>query len=104
MIGSCTFDFAIFALADFLSWRQWNNKMNSQGGYIISERGLFIASPDAVQFELFGLGVCATFILFILLKIYTKVFENEKTKWLAYSAAGLWAATCTTMYLLIFIP
>ncbi len=35
MIGSCTFDFAIFALADFLSWRQWNNKMNSQGGYII---------------------------------------------------------------------
>lgn len=103
MIGFCTFDFAIFAFADFLSWRQWNNKMNAQGGYIISERGLFIASPDAIQFELFGLGVCATFILFILLKIYTKVFENEKTKWLAYSATGLWAAACTTMYLLIFI-
>ncbi len=103
MIGSCTFDFAIFSLADFLSWRQWNNATDSNGNYIISQRGLFIASSDAIQFEIFGAVVCATFVIFLLLKQFTKVFESEKTKWLAYTITSIWAIACVTMYLVIFI-
>ncbi len=103
MIGSCTFDFAIFALADFLSWRNWNNATDANGNYIISQRGLFIASSDAIQFEIFGAVVALTFIAFLLLKLYTKLFESEKTKWLAYTVTSVWAIACVTMYLIIFI-
>ena len=103
MIGSCTFDFAIFSLADFLSWKQWNNATDSNGNYIISQRGLFIASSDAIQFEIFGAVVALTFIIFVLLKNFTKIFESEKTKWLAYTITSVWAVACVTMYLVIFI-
>lgn len=103
MIGSCTFDFAIFSLADFLSWKQWNNATDSNGNYIISQRGLFIASSDAIQFEIYGAVVALTFILFLILKRYTKLFTSEKTKWLAYAITSLWAIACVSMYLVIFI-
>ena len=78
MIGSCTFDFAIFSLADFLSWKQWNNATDSNGNYIISQRGLFIASSDAIQFEIFGAVVALTFIIFVLLKNFIRSLNRKR--------------------------
>lgn len=104
IIGSCTFDFAIFALADFLSWRQWNNHINKKtGNFIISERGLFIVSPDAIQFEIFGAIVCLSFILFVILKLFTNIFSSQKNRKTAYALTISWAVICTALYLLIFI-
>lgn len=101
MIGSCTFDFAIFALADFLSWRVWNNHKNDAGEYIISQRGLFITSGDATQFELFGIGVCCLFIGLVLLKAFSKKFSEKKA--ICYSVTISAAVASLAMYLLIFI-
>lgn len=102
MIGSCTFDFAIFALADFLTWHQYNNAIDSATGeFIISQRGLYIISQDAMQFELFGIGVCALVVLFLLVKCFWKTFENKK--WFAYTLTGIVATGALAMYLLIFI-
>lgn len=101
MIGSCTFDFAIFALSDFLSWHQYNDHVDaSTGEFIISQRGLFIATPDAIQFELFGIGICALIVAFLALKCFTKLFDNKK---FCYIATGFTAIASLTMYLLIFI-
>ncbi len=101
MIGSCTFDFAIFALSDFISWRVWNNHKNDAGEYIISQRGLFISSGDATQFELFGIGVCCLFIGLVLLKVFSKKFSEKKA--FCYSVTISAAAAALAMYLLIFI-
>ncbi len=101
MIGSCTFDFAIFALADFLTWHQYNNAVDEAGNFIISQRGLFIMSADSMQFELFGIGVCALVLVFLLAKCFWKAFDNKK--WLAYTLTGVVAVASLTMYLLIFI-
>ena len=103
MIGSCTFDWAILSLADFFSWRSWNNHTDAAGNYIISQRGIFIASPDAIQFELMGLIVVASFILFMALKMFTRFFDSDKTKPYAYAVTGIWAVACITLYLIIFI-
>lgn len=99
MIGSCTFDFAIFALSDFLSWHQYNNHMDN-GEYIISQRGLYIATSDAIQFELFGIVICALVVVFLALKCFTKLFDNKK---FCYIATGITATASLVMYLLIFI-
>ncbi len=101
MIGSCTFDFAIFALSDFISWHVWNNHKNDAGEYIISQRGLFITSGDATQFELFGIGVCCLFIGLVLLKVFSKKFSEKKA--LCYSVTISAAVASLAMYLLIFI-
>ncbi len=102
MIGSCTFDFAIFALTDFLTWHQYNNAIDSSTGeFIISQRGLYILSADASQFELFGIGVCALVLVFLLLKAFWKPFEEKK--WLAYTITGIVGISSLAMYLLIFI-
>lgn len=92
MIGSCTFDFAIFALSDFLSWHQYN-------GDIVSERGLYILDSDSLQFELYGLIVCALTILFLILKNKTKLFSK---KGFSYTASFLYAASTLALYILIF--
>lgn len=92
MIGSCTFDFAIFALSDFLSWHQYN-------GDIVSERGLYILDPDSLQFELYGLIVCTLTILFLILKNKTKLFSK---KGFSYTASFLYAASTLALYILIF--
>ncbi len=102
MIGSCTFDFGIFALADFLTWHQYNNAIDSTTGeFIISQRGLYILSTDSMQFELFGIGVCALVFVFLLAKCFWKAFDNKK--WLAYTLTGIVAVGALAMYLLIFI-
>lgn len=101
MIGSCTFDFAIFALADFLSWHQYNNHTDDAGEFIISQRGIYISSIDSNQFEIFGAGVCALVCGFLALKIFTKIFEKNKK--VAYALTSVVALSSLAMYLLIFI-
>ncbi len=103
MIGSCTFDWAIFAVADFLTWHQWNGQVDANGEAIISQRGLFIVSADAAQFAIYGLIVAVSFVGFVALKSFTKFFESEKAKPFAYTITGIWAAACVAMYLIIFI-
>lgn len=96
MIGSCTFDFAILAVADFVSWHQMNEGLNN-----VIERGIFVAEPDAIQFEIAGIAVCVAVILFCLLRSYTKLFSNKKI--LGYVLTGILAVGCTTAYVLVFV-
>lgn len=106
MIGSCTFDFAIFALSDFISWHQYNNAIDSNGNYIISQRGLYIIGDgglmsDSGQFEIFGVGVCLLVMLFLMAKVFLKAFDKKKS--VAYTLTGITAIGTLAMYLLIFI-
>ncbi len=96
MIGSCTFDFAILAVADFVSWHQMNEGLNN-----VIERGIFVAEPDAIQFEIAGIAVCVAVILFCLLRSYTKLFSNKKV--LGYVLTGILAVGCTAAYVLVFV-
>jgi len=92
MIGSCTFDFSILALSDFLSWHQIN-------GDIVSERGIYIIDANSRQFEIFGAAVCLLTILFLLLK-KTKLFEKKGA---VYTASFLFGAGSVALYLLCFL-
>ncbi len=101
MIGSCTFDFAIFALSDFLTWHQWNNHTTAEGGYLISERGLYILNGDTMQFELFGMAICAVAILLMLGKMFSNKFSEKKS--ICYTSAFIAGLASLAMYLIIFI-
>lgn len=101
MIGSCTFDFAIFALSDFLTWHQWNNHVDSNGDFIISQRGLYILNADTTQFEIFGAIICALTLGLMLFKIFSKAFEKKKA--LCYTITSVVAIASLTLYLLIYI-
>ena len=101
MIGSCTFDFAIFALSDFLTWHQYNNHVDSNGEFIISQRGLYIANADSIQFEMFGAIVCVLTIALMLFKIFSKAFEKKKA--LCYTVTSVIAIASLALYLLIYI-
>ena len=96
MIGSCTFDFAILAIADFVSWHQM-----AEGLHNVVERGIFIAEPDALQFEIAGLAVCAAVILLCVLRSCTKLFERHKA--LSYVITGILATGCAAAYVLVFV-
>ena len=95
MIGSCTFDFAILAVADFASWHQMAEGLSN-----VAERGIYIAEADAIQFEIAGIAVCAAVILFCLLRSCTKLFANKKV--LGYVLTGILAVGCTAAYILVF--
>lgn len=95
MIGSCTFDFAILAAADFASWHQMAEGLSN-----VAERGIYIAETDAIQFEIAGVAVCAAVILFCLLRSYTKLFSEKKV--LGYVLTGILAVGCTAAYVLVF--
>ena len=101
MIGSCTFDFAIFALSDFLTWHQWNNHTTAEGGYLISERGLYILNGDTMQFELFGMAICVVAILLMLGKMFSNKFSEKKS--ICYTSAFIAGLASLAMYLIIFI-
>lgn len=91
MIGSCTFDFSILALADFLSWHQYN-------GDIISERGIYIVDANSRQFEIFGAAVCLITILFLLFK-KTKLSEKKGA---VYASSIFFGLSTLVLYLLCF--
>ena len=95
MIGSCTFDFAILAVADFASWHQMAEGLSN-----VAERGIYIVEPDAIQFEIAGIAVCAAVILFCLLRSCTKLFTEKKV--LGYVLTGILAVGCTAAYVLVF--
>ena len=95
MIGSCTFDFAILAVADFASWHQMAEGLSN-----VAERGIYIVEPDAIQFEIAGIAVCVAVILFCLLRSCTKLFTEKKV--LGYVLTGILAVGCTAAYVLVF--
>ena len=95
MVGSCTFDFAIC-----LSWHPYNNHVDASGEFIISQRGLYIVSPDAIQFEIYGAIVCALVTGFLALKVFTPLLNKSKGWTIALS--GVTAAACLALYLVIF--
>lgn len=105
MIGSCTFDFAIFAIADFLTWHQYNNQTDANGNFIISQRGIYIItdalSSDSGQFEIYGIGVCLLTIALMLFKMFSKKFSTKKA--FCYTLTGVCALGSLAMYLIIFI-
>ena len=71
MIGSCTFNFSILSLVDFISWTYWN-------GDIVANRGIFIANNDSRQLVVFGLiTIVATGIL-----LYMPIKKNQETSYL----------------------
>ena len=72
----------------------------AEGLHNVVERGIFIAEPDALQFEIAGLAVCAAVILFCVLRSCTKLFEKHKI--LSYVITGILAAGCTAAYVLVF--
>ena len=103
MIGSCTFDFSIFALADFLTWHQYYTNTPYFPSDIYSqlqERGLYIVDADSTQFEIYGLIIAALLILFMLLKNKTKLFDK---KGVSYTSTFVFATACSALYLIIFI-
>ncbi len=105
MIGSCTFDFAIFALADFLTWHQYNNQVDANGNFIISQRGIYIIQDalksDSGQFEIFGGAVCLVTIALMLFKFFSKKFNKSKA--VCYTITSACALASLAMYLIIFI-
>lgn len=92
MIGSCTFNFSILALADFISWSNWN-------GPFINERGIFIATADSKQLALFGLIAISAITLMLVLKHFTKIF----TKKMGFVVALILGLITLSAYLLVFI-
>lgn len=101
MIGSCTFDFAIFALSDFLTWHQWNDHPGTDKEFLISERGLYILDGDSKQFEIFGAAVCLLMLALMLFKMFSKKFNKNKA--LCYTGCTIAALGSLAMYLIIFI-
>lgn len=98
MIGSCTFDFWIFALSDFLCWSNYydDQALIDQ----INARGIYAIDADSQQFEIYGAAVCLLVILFLLVKNKTKLFEKSKV-WSGI-LTGVFAAGCLAMYIVIF--
>ena len=106
MIGSCTFDFGILALADFLSWHQIHPDLNVSIAGIFTLEQIEGVAPtflnnDFLQFGFFGLVVSALTVLFCLLRVKTNLFSEKKI--LGYVITGAYATICLAAYLLIFI-
>lgn len=106
MIGSCTFDFAILALADFLSWHQMHPDLNVSIAGIFTLEQIEGVAPtflnnDFLQFGFFGLVVSTLTVLFCFLRAKTKLFQEKKV--LGYVITGFYAMICLASYLLIFI-
>lgn len=93
MINSCTFNFSILSLVDFISWTYWN-------GDIVADRGIFIANNDSRQLVVFGLiTIVATGIL-LYLKLFTEVYEKKK---IGFIVCSVLTVISFASYLLVFI-
>ena len=93
IIGSCTFNFAIISLADFLSWQAVN-------GSVVASRGIWISTQNSQLLTLFGLFSVLLLGGFILIKSYTKQIKGVKSSFI-YS--GIVAALITTLYILSLV-
>ncbi len=72
MIGSCTFNFSILAVADFISWKA------TCGVDQISERGIFWNDASAQWMTIFGAIVILSIGIITCLKCFTKFFDGKK--------------------------
>lgn len=93
MIGSCTFNFMILAIADLISWQAWNPE--------VAERGIFILQSEPQQLVIFGVVTILCVFGLLLLKFYAKWFTNKKWSILL---AGTLTAIAISGYLLSLIP
>ncbi|MCR5787343.1 MAG: hypothetical protein K6G28_06560 [Acholeplasmatales bacterium] len=93
MIGSCTFNFSIMAIADFMSW-------SAISGDIVSERGIWISNQNSQMLLVFGLLTLISLATFILVKSYTKILRNERSSMLV---SGIFAFIVTAFYILTFL-
>lgn len=93
MIGSCTFNFSNLAIADFISWKNWN-------GELITKRGIFISTTDSKQLVIFGLITTIALGSILAIKLFSKFFEEKKSSAIL---CGFLAAVAFTSYLLVFI-
>lgn len=71
MIGSCTFNFLVLLLVDFISWSDWN-------GEIINDRGIFIVNNDSRKLVIFGLATIFSVGILMIFKLYTNVLNKKK--------------------------
>ncbi len=72
MIGSCTFNFSILSIADFISWNA------TCGVSKISDRGIFWDDISAKWMTIFGAIVILAIGLLTILKCFTKFFNGKK--------------------------
>lgn len=99
-IGSCTFNFSIVAIADFISWHQ------IPGNEDVSERGIWIIGDTSRGFSstqwlvLFGAAVVVLALAFVLLKNKTKAIKGVKS---SFMLTGLFAASAFALYILSLV-
>src|SRR5574344_961729 len=92
MIGSCTFNFLVLAIADFISWEQWN-------GSVVGDRGIFISTSDSRQLLLFGFINIAAILILLVVKAKTNLIKSKKE---ALIVSIPLAVVAVTSYLLVF--
>lgn len=93
MIGSCTFNYLILSLVDFISWTNWN-------GDIIADRGIFITNNDSKQLIIFGIIVVITIGVLLGFKLFTKIYEKKKT---GFIICFILTTICILSYFLMFL-
>lgn len=100
MIGSCTFDFAILAFSDFISWHYFVQEELGAVSSRIQTHGIFLLDADTFKFVIFGIVATIGIIALSLLRKYTKIYENKKK--LSYVITGAIAAILVAGYFLTF--
>lgn len=93
MIGSCTFNFAVISLADFMSW-------SHMAGNEISSRGIWMQNADSKLILIFGALTLISLIGFIALKSFTNLIKGKKS---SFVVSGIFAAITLTFYILTFV-
>ncbi len=101
MIGSCTFDMAILAFADFFSWHQMVDAGKTELVNRIQSHGIYILDADTFKFIIFGVVSILLTILLVFLQRKTKLFTEKKK--LGYVTAGVIAAVAVAVYLITFL-
>lgn len=100
MIGSCTFDFAILAISDFISWHYYVQEGLTATATRIQTHGIFLIDGDTFKFVIFGIIAAAGIVALSLLRKYTKIYENKKK--LSYVITGAIATILVAGYFLTF--
>ena len=100
MIGSCTFDFAILAFSDFISWHYFVQEELGAVSSRIQTHGIFLLDADTFKFVIFGIVAALGIVALSLLRKYTKIYESKKK--LSYVITGAIATILVAGYFLTF--
>lgn len=77
MIGSCTFNFMVLALGDFVSWKATTGELPGAMPSI-HDRGIFWNDAGSQMMVIFGVITIVTLLVALCLKCFTKFFEHKK--------------------------